>query len=76
MANGLLIVGNIAVTGREADFDVVMDVDALYHLHFQACGMGLADQTLNFILRPYLADRDVIERADHSLHAGHLAYML
>ena len=38
--------------------------------------MGLADQTLNFILRPYLADRDVIERADHSLHAGHLAYML
>ena len=76
MANGLLIVGNIAVTGRKADFNVIMNVDALYHLHFQARGMGLADQTLNFIDWPYLTHRDVIERADDPLHAGHLSYML
>ena len=52
-----------------------MDVDALDHLHFQACGMGLTDQTLNFILRPYFAHRDVVERADHPLNARHLANM-
>ncbi|SAX05370.1 Uncharacterised protein [Klebsiella pneumoniae] len=37
--------------------------------------MGLTDQTLNFIHRPYFAHRDVVERADHPLNARHLANM-
>ena len=57
--NRLLVVLDIAVTRRQADLDVIVNVDRLNHLERQAGPLNLTYQLADALLGPNLAHRDV-----------------
>ena len=74
-AEGLGVIGDVAVARGHAELDVVMDVDALDDLELQAGGLDGGLEVGDLLDRPHFADGHVEERADDTGRAGDLPHL-
>ena len=72
VADALLVVLDILVARRQADLDVVMDVDRFHNIHIEAVGVDLVCDLLDLIDLPDLAGHLVVQCPDDAGHAGDL----
>ena len=72
IAQSLLVVFDILIPGGQADFDVVVDVDALHHIHVEAVLVQLCLDLRDLLRLPDLAGHLVVEGPDDTRHAGDL----
>ena len=72
VSDGLLVVLDILVPGGQADLDVVVDVDALHHVHVEAVLVQLRFYFRNLLGLPDLPRHLVVERPDDALYPGDL----
>ena len=76
IAQGEEIVFDVAVPRRQAQLDILMDIDAFDCFQPQAGGFDFRFQGQEFIHRPDFADRHVEQSADDSLDARDLPDVL
>ena len=72
VAQGLFVVFNVFVPGGQADFNVVMDIDAFHHVHVKAVAFNLLPHLFNLFHFPDFPYRFVMERPDQAGDAGNL----
>ena len=73
VADGLLVVLDVAVAAGQADLDVVVDVDRLDDLHREAVRVRLVHERLDAVCGPDLPHRNVHDAAHDALDARDLA---
>ncbi len=67
------VILNVLVTGRQADLDVVVDVDALNPVKGKVLRLDFRFQRMNPLPGPHFARGNVIQGRDDSLHVANLA---
>ena len=72
VADGLDVVGDVLIAGRQADLDVVVDVDRLDHVHVEAVRLELFLDLGDLIDLPDLAGHLVVQGPDDAGDAGDL----
>ena len=72
VADALLVVLDVCISGRQTDLDVVMDVDRFHHIHVEAVLVQLTLDFCNLMLLPDLTGHFVVECPHDSRHAGDL----
>ena len=72
VAHGLLVVFDQLIPGGQADLDVVVDVDGLYHVTVEAVGMELIHHFSDLALFPNFAWHLVVQSPDDAGDAGNL----
>ena len=75
VADRLNIIVNVFVPGRQADFDVVMDVDGFHHIHIEAIGIQLFLHFGNFFRLPDFSGQLVVQSPDNCGYSGDLFYI-
>ena len=73
ISDGGFVVFNVPVAGRQAELDILVDVDALNHLARETVGLHQGDVAGDLLLRPHLSGGLVIEKTHDPRHAGYLA---
>ena len=72
VADALLVVFDVFVACREADFDVIVNVDRLDNIHVEAVLIKLALNLGNLLFLPDFARHLVVKRPDDTVNAGDL----
>jgi hypothetical protein len=73
IADGLLVVGDPAVTVGVAKFDVFVDRHRFDYLESEPVRFDCCFQSFDLVDRPDLADGDVVNGRDDSMHPRNLA---
>jgi len=69
----LAVIGDVLVTGGQAQLDVLMDRDTFNHVEMQAIGFDVLLQGSDAFMAPDLADGDIIDSSDNRVHRRNLA---
>ena len=54
------VVVDVLIARWQADFDIIVDIDRLYHVGVEACGPDLSDRLFDLLLLPDLARHLVV----------------
>ena len=72
VADALLVVFNVLVSGGQTDLDVVVDVHRLHHVHVEAVLVQLALHLGDLVDRPDLTGHFVVQSPHDPRHTGNL----
>ena len=72
IADGDPVVFNVQIPGWQAEFDVLVHIDALNDFAFQSGGMYLFNVSPNLLFVPDLPGRLVIQQSHNAAHTGNL----
>ena len=72
ITDGLDIVFNVMVAGRQADFDIIVDIDGFHHVHIEAVGLQLFLDFGDLFRLPDLSWQFVVQSPDNCAYAWNL----
>ena len=72
ITDGLAVVFDVLIPGRQADLDVIVDVHGLHHIHVEAVGGKLLLDLGNFLHFPDFPGQFVVQSPDDAGDTGDL----
>ena len=62
VAQSLLVILNILISGRQTDLNVVINVYTFHHIHVKTCAFNLLADLFNLLHSPHLAGLLMMQR--------------